>query len=1042
MEELLRFVGMRPPQVEENPLIIRVPSIDGHFPDTLKRLIRENALPQDVLDFIRDYLESTSAEDPSKLPLYAELTSFGELIEQEEFISVSGISGLVTSAFNQTHSNLIQTPEWSEMYLKLIKAIIALTNLPSYRPSLLAEYTNLYILVFLIKPVGNFRDVFPYEGKRPKTILNSVIEIPKEYLVNHLYGKITSIPYEKESVEEERQKRIQEIRNEIDAHSWALTELNALSSYDFETVNTNGHESEGGSQPGNIAMASGQPESTETTSAVVIRHDTINNLSNSTRNVVSSLVYDSTAVPYDVILNRINFRMLSLKRELLMLEQPQPRNRVTRVGGINLVDTVDTHSYMTGSLDFVDESYNLGLYKPSAIGTLYVAKQQIKRYEGGEISHVENILNREIRLRDTRRLRRTEEILTIEEETTTEEERDLQSTERLEMSKEVSNTIKEDEKFKIGGSLSAGYGPYFQVSINTEYETSTSKETSNKMAHNYSKEITERAASKITERIRREQVTKILEEFEEKNKHGFDNTGEGSSHITGIYQWLNKVYEVQVYDYGVRLFFDIMLPEPALFYLNVIRELEKDALESVPPTFTDLDGNDLSPSSIDEDNYKDLTARFKASGVEPPPGNISVSTTFDFKSSDSEIAYVKSRSINIPEGYYTKEARMHAFVVGKAAAQLSEEVPPEEEGGVPGGIFPSPGLRILVGSQSAKVAPDPPTDPSPVTIDVAEKTFESLPLFRNVGSIPVAVGIGTVGGAAMVTIDIVCTRTKRAYEAWQMKTYDALLSAHQKLQSEYEEKVAEQEARQGVHIKGSNPLENRKIERRELKRLAVSILTQRNYNWFSVVTNRRAGSGRKYPEIIFDRLNEDDSYHIKLIRLFETAFEWDKMYYEFYPYFWDDRGKWYERNQNKDVSDSQFTEFLNASWCFVRIPVTPEFEGPVLHFLDTKGDIWEGGDYTGVLSPDYWKWLKSIREAREEEEEEEEEETEGPASPLGDVFPEEGKLVEGARWEVKLPTSLVKLRTAPWDTKLPQWEYNEDDGIWWPDELVPQENDQ
>ena len=54
-------------------------------------------------------------------------------------------------------------------------------------------------------------------------------------------------------------------------------------------------------------------------------------------------------------------------------------------------------------------------------------------------------------------------------------------------------------------------------------------------------------------------------ETEEVNTHGFDNT-EGTEHAVGVYRWLDKLYQGQVKNYGKRLMFEMVVPEPAAFH--------------------------------------------------------------------------------------------------------------------------------------------------------------------------------------------------------------------------------------------------------------------------------------------------------------------------------------------------------------------------------------------------------------------------------------------------------------------------------------------
>jgi hypothetical protein len=99
-------------------------------------------------------------------------------------------------------------------------------------------------------------------------------------------------------------------------------------------------------------------------------------------------------------------------------------------------------------------------------GDLLVVKQRLKRYEGGDVAHIENVLRTESFWRDTRRLDRTQTTVTTETDVTTEEERDTQSTNRYSLQRECANTVKQDSSLKAGVAVSASYGPTVSVKTN------------------------------------------------------------------------------------------------------------------------------------------------------------------------------------------------------------------------------------------------------------------------------------------------------------------------------------------------------------------------------------------------------------------------------------------------------------------------------------------------------------------------------------------------------------------------------------------------
>jgi len=202
--------------------------------------------------------------------------------------------------------------------------------------------------------------------------------------------------------------------------------------------------------------------------------------------------------------------------------------------------------------------------KPIGIAVLKVMKQILVRYEAGEIAHVENVMATESRGREHRRLRQTEEILTVERERTEESERDLQTTERFELQQESQRTIQSETKFEAGAEVSASYGPV-QIGAYARFSSSQTKTESDRNAANYAKSIAERSLTRLVERVREERTTRTLEEFEERNEHRFDNTG--GENRSGIYRWLDKWYRAKVVDYGKRLFYEFIVPEPAAFYI-------------------------------------------------------------------------------------------------------------------------------------------------------------------------------------------------------------------------------------------------------------------------------------------------------------------------------------------------------------------------------------------------------------------------------------------------------------------------------------------
>src|SRR5207245_1133328 len=112
-------------------------------------------------------------------------------------------------------------------------------------------------------------------------------------------------------------------------------------------------------------------------------------------------------------------------------------------------------------------------------------------------------------------------------------------------------------------------------------------------------------------------------------------------------QWVNKVYQAQMFNYGLRTMFDFMVPEPAAFLVEVLKSAHASAVEvQKPPEFP------LKPDELTEDNFGYWVRAYGATDVNPPP-EVYKTKSLDFKAGggDENTNYNHSAQITIDEGY-------------------------------------------------------------------------------------------------------------------------------------------------------------------------------------------------------------------------------------------------------------------------------------------------------------------------------------------------------------------------------------------------------
>ena len=185
-------------------------------------------------------------------------------------------------------------------------------------------------------------------------------------------------------------------------------------------------------------------------------------------------------------------------------------------------------------------------------------EQSVCCYLPGEVSHIENVMAREYKERSSRRLTRSEDTSTLELSMEKETQKDSSTTERFELQKEIDSVISKDTSAEAHANVGGNLGNV-RFDAGASFATNTSREDSNHTAVNYSKEVTEKALERVVQKVRQERTIKIVEEFEEQNKHGFDNRL-GDKHVSGVYRWVDKVYKNQVFNYGKRLMYEFMVP--------------------------------------------------------------------------------------------------------------------------------------------------------------------------------------------------------------------------------------------------------------------------------------------------------------------------------------------------------------------------------------------------------------------------------------------------------------------------------------------------
>ncbi|AXT52649.1 hypothetical protein D1818_18080 [Aquimarina sp. BL5] len=575
-------------------------------------------------------------------------------------------------------------------------------------------------------------------------------------------------------------------------------------------------------------------------------------------------------------------------------------------------------------------------------------EQEVCCYVPGEVSHIENIMAREYKEKSTRRLRRQEDTLTTSTEQETETLTETTSTGRFEMNQEVASIIAKDQSFAAAAGVSYSNAG-FSANANVSYANNTSKEESNLQAVSQAKELTERALDRVVQKVREERVTKVIEEYEENSSHGFDNR-KGDKHISGVYRWVDKIYNNSILNYGKRLMYEFMIPEPAAFHDEAVRlkgDIDAEVLIKPVDPRVSSSFNLSNPTKINDSTVSHWAGVYNAE-VDSISRRIKVSESFSVNGNTYMSAHnypgASNFNMRIPEGYKATYANMDA-----------------------GFVFVPKGIEYTYATVSVG---DYHFSKGGASWD--EKRSFSLGGIEN--ELAVSVSGADVGG---VRINVVahCDLTDKALKEWQQQSFNAIIEAYETKLAEYEEKIAEQRKLQDETFK-TNPGFYRQIEKTVLRKNCITyLLGNENIGKDMILERNKLGEIR--PDHTNDRL---DSYAAK-VKFFEQAFEWDIMSYQFYPFYWAAKSKW-SGKYIVENNDPLFKAFLQSGMARVIITVRPGFEEMVNWYLAT-GQIWNGGQVPTIDDEEFVSIVEELQ---------------NPESVVEET------------WETRVPTSLTVIQ--------------------------------
>jgi hypothetical protein len=474
-------------------------------------------------------------------------------------------------------------------------------------------------------------------------------------------------------------------------------------------------------------------------------------------------------------------------------------------------------------------------------------------------------------------------------------------TEKSELAQTTSSQDQHSSGLNTGVTAAGGYGG---VSITTSlgYNVAESASNSEQVARNHSSELTRKASARSKKEHKISFKVASAAGTEDQQVRKIKNPFPDRATRVDYYQLVRK-WRVDLFRYGLRLTYDLAIPEPGSGILSKLQEVQNitaalqmgfgdpKAPKESPAWF------DLTPSAITREDY--FAGKY-GDIPDPPP--------------EPEIEIPVDRGITVTDNDNIIETDVFFFSINfevKEGYEITSVADVGADGnfwqhGEPYDFEYIPDLSQLVGLSGKG--------------SIGLKT-------RNIWKF-------------LISLRIKASLRPEVYAAWQVKAWKALRDAAQARYEENRENLKQRLSSLLEELGAQDPLSLRKIEREEVMKGVIRWLFgpsfefappgAQEYLFGSDFVIPKGPWGQAWASVFMSELLAQG----EIIKFLHHAIEWENMLYFLYPYFWSHRSRW-EFKKYLNHPDLMHRVFLKSGSARVVLTIRPGFEEAFVSFLET-----------------------------------------------------------------------------------------------------------
>ncbi|WP_433654740.1 hypothetical protein ACQPW1_28545 [Nocardia sp. CA-128927] len=498
-------------------------------------------------------------------------------------------------------------------------------------------------------------------------------------------------------------------------------------------------------------------------------------------------------------------------------------------------------------------------------------------------------------------------------------------TDNTELAQSTSSQTQHSNQFNVTGTVSGGI-PVISGSASSGFTSQGSESTSANDSRKHAKTLTEKASSRSKQEHKVTISTTTVTGTEMSTTRKVRNPSATEPMRIDYFSMMRK-WQVRLYRYGLRLTYDIVIPEPGAAMRATYKQLSELRERLGPfdfPVTHDEITEAVRPGET-QPHYLVLADRYDAQGLSLPPASLEPQT-FRVESGGGEGRTSATIKLTVPNGYeivdVTLAGRMTSYSghLGQFTVE-GTSVDFEEKFG--NKAFP-PGfvLQRDTGGAFLQGATGSPT--VVLTFDwVSTQTLQLTARLRPLG---------------------------RTYQQWQIDVWTALFNAAQTTYFAEQQDIAARVAALEERLNKVDTLTLRREESDEIMKGVIRFIAGQSYRYMSAgaetafdkaALDSNGASRAEYGiGFVANELKIADTdmaavrQHEQIVRMINQAIEWENVVSFLYSYFWDTPKSW---DFIRDIQHPDATRqaFLRAGAARVVLTVRKGWEETWLRFAES-----------------------------------------------------------------------------------------------------------